>query len=129
MIGNLLTNALKYSPPSSPVVVRLKRVGQQAVIAVVDQGVGIPAADLPHLFEKHYRASTAGTTVGTAWDSTAAGCLWKPLVAGSGRKARCNWAAHFCARSRSAVLDSRVGVHDVLGAAVRRVRTRVPTAA
>jgi signal transduction histidine kinase len=65
VIGNLLSNALKYSPPSSPVVIRLNRVGQHAIIAVVDQGVGIPAADLPHVFEKHYRASTAGTTEGT----------------------------------------------------------------
>lgn len=64
VISNLLTNALKYSPPDSPVVVRLNRVGQHAVIAVVDRGVGIPPDEIPHLFEKHYRASTAGTTAG-----------------------------------------------------------------
>jgi PAS domain S-box-containing protein len=64
VISNLLTNALKYSPPDSPVVVRLNRVGQHAMIAVMDRGVGIPLDEMPHLFEKHYRASTAGTAAG-----------------------------------------------------------------
>ena len=64
VIGNLLTNALKYAPPASPVVVRVFRAEQNAVIAVADQGVGIDADDLPQLFTKHYRARTAGTTPG-----------------------------------------------------------------
>jgi signal transduction histidine kinase len=46
------------------VVVRVFRRDRDALISVADQGVGVDADDLPHLFEKHYRARTAGTTKG-----------------------------------------------------------------
>jgi PAS domain S-box-containing protein len=65
VIVNLLTNAIKYSDPASPVVVRVFQAEQDAVIAIADQGVGIDADDFPHLFTKHFRAHTAGTTPGT----------------------------------------------------------------
>jgi signal transduction histidine kinase len=65
VVGNLLTNACKYSAPDGPVRVRVARADGQAVIAVTDQGVGIDADELPHVFAKHYRARTAGTTPGT----------------------------------------------------------------
>ena len=65
VIVNLVANACKYSAPSSPVVVRVFRSGRDALISVADQGVGVDADDLPHLFEKHYRARSAGTTQGT----------------------------------------------------------------
>jgi signal transduction histidine kinase len=64
VIVNLLTNACKYSAPADPVVVRVSRMGRNAVISVTDQGVGVDADDLAHLFEKHYRAKTAGMTQG-----------------------------------------------------------------
>ena len=64
VIVNLIINACKYSAPSSPVVVRVFRLGRDARISVTDQGVGVDAEDLPHLFEKHYRAKSAGTTTG-----------------------------------------------------------------
>ncbi len=64
VIVNLLTNACKYSGPGDPVVVRVFRMGNDAVISVTDQGVGIDAEDLPRLFEKYFRATTAGTTAG-----------------------------------------------------------------
>lgn len=71
VLANLLSNALKYSPADSEVVVR---VGQErspdgtasAFVAVRDEGVGIPAADFPRLFERFYRgANVAGRTHGT----------------------------------------------------------------
>ncbi len=64
VIVNLVTNACKYSAPSSPVVVRVFRSDRDALISVADQGVGVDADDLPHLFEKHYRARSAETTQG-----------------------------------------------------------------
>lgn len=64
VIVNLLTNACKYSAPTDPVVVQLFRMGNDAVISVTDQGVGIDADDLPSVFEKHFRATTAGTIEG-----------------------------------------------------------------
>jgi PAS domain S-box-containing protein len=64
VILNLVTNACKYSGPSSPVQVRVFSSDRDALIAVTDHGVGIDADELPHVFEKHYRARTARTTQG-----------------------------------------------------------------
>ncbi len=55
-IVNLIANACKYSPPGSPVLVRVERGEHEAIIAVVDQGQGIPAANIPFLFQRFYRA-------------------------------------------------------------------------
>jgi signal transduction histidine kinase len=55
---NLLTNAMKYSGSSRRIEVSLSRRGAQAVVAVTDYGLGIPAHDQPRLFERFYRAQT-----------------------------------------------------------------------
>lgn len=65
VVANLLTNACKYSASASPVVVRVFRTDRDAMISVTDQGVGIGTEDLPHLFEKYFRAGTAGAVEGT----------------------------------------------------------------
>jgi signal transduction histidine kinase len=59
-IVNLLTNALKFSPADTPVVVRASTADGEVVVAVTDQGVGIPADALSHIFERYYQANTAG---------------------------------------------------------------------
>jgi signal transduction histidine kinase len=56
----LLDNALTYNRRGGTVVVTLCRAGDQAVLEVRDTGPGIPAADLPHLFERFYRGRGAG---------------------------------------------------------------------
>ncbi|TAK34546.1 MAG: GAF domain-containing protein, partial [Chloroflexota bacterium] len=56
VITNLIGNALKYSPPGTPVIIRLTQQANEVTVSVVDQGVGIPPEDLPHLFQKYYRA-------------------------------------------------------------------------
>jgi signal transduction histidine kinase len=56
VVNNLLSNALKYSSPPRPVVLRLRVAPGEAVISVQDEGPGIPAEALPHLFEHFYRA-------------------------------------------------------------------------
>jgi PAS domain S-box-containing protein len=75
VVANLLDNAVKYAPDGGPITVRLTRehgaAGEEAVIAVQDQGVGIPEADLPHVFERFRRGGNAvghfgGTGLGLA---------------------------------------------------------------
>lgn len=71
MVDNLLVNAVKYTPENGKVAVSLRREDSQVVLEVSDTGVGIPATDQPHIFEKFYRASNApkgtpGTGLGLA---------------------------------------------------------------
>ncbi len=49
--SNLLTNAAKYTDPGGKIQLRVAREGDCAVVSVSDNGIGIPAADLPHVFE------------------------------------------------------------------------------
>lgn len=65
IITNLVTNGLKYSPALTPVVVRLTVQDATLVLQVEDQGIGIPEADLPHLFNPFHRASNVGVIQGT----------------------------------------------------------------
>jgi CheY-like chemotaxis protein len=51
VIGNLLTNAAKYTPPGGALSLRVTQDGAHAVVTVSDNGVGIPAASLESVFE------------------------------------------------------------------------------
>lgn len=55
VIVNLLDNALKYSPPGSPVEVRAQTKGEMLEIEVADHGPGLPEEDLQRVFDKFYR--------------------------------------------------------------------------
>jgi len=57
-ILNLLANAMKYSPEGSEIGLRLTRQDGQAVIQVIDRGVGIPSEQHTQIFEKFYRVPT-----------------------------------------------------------------------
>lgn len=56
VLANLLSNALKYSPVETAVVLRLREEGGQARVEVQDRGPGIPPEVASHLFERFYRA-------------------------------------------------------------------------
>jgi signal transduction histidine kinase len=55
----MLDNALKHTPEGGTIVVRVYRQGNQARLQVQDSGKGIAAADLPHVFDRFYRADRA----------------------------------------------------------------------
>lgn len=59
VLCNLLTNALKYSPPDAPITVSAELDGAELVVSVADRGAGIAAEDLPHVFERFWRANSA----------------------------------------------------------------------
>jgi two-component system phosphate regulon sensor histidine kinase PhoR len=61
IVNNLLDNAIKYTPSGSEVALRAGVVGNEIRVDVADQGTGIAADDLPHLFEKFYRARRSGS--------------------------------------------------------------------
>jgi two-component system sensor histidine kinase KdpD len=71
VLFNLLDNAAKYSPPRSRIRVRATRDGELVEIEIVDEGPGIPPADLERIFDKFYRVQAqdrrrAGTGLGLA---------------------------------------------------------------
>ena len=59
VFDNLLRNAIKYSPGGEPVEISLDIDGERYNVAIRDHGMGIPAEDLPRLFERFSRASNA----------------------------------------------------------------------
>jgi PAS domain S-box-containing protein len=65
IIANLLTNAIKYSPSSTPITISLARSRTHCLLTVADKGIGIPDADLKHLFEPFHRAANVGAVSGT----------------------------------------------------------------
>jgi heavy metal sensor kinase len=66
ILSNLLDNALKYTPPGGAVKVSVsEKEGKAVVVAFQDTGIGIPAVDLPHVFERFYRCDHSRSEPGT----------------------------------------------------------------
>jgi len=92
-IRQLLDNALKYSPPESPITIRALRGEGGLVIKVCDQGSGIPERDQSRLFDRYYRGSSNRSRVtGTGMGLTIAreivrahgGDIWVQSEVGQG---------------------------------------------
>ncbi len=65
IFGNLLSNAIKYSPGGGTVRFRVWREPGATLFEVADQGIGIPAEEIGHLFASFHRASNVGAIQGT----------------------------------------------------------------
>ena len=58
---NLISNAIQYTPTGGEIFLSIRKLGDQARIIVRDTGPGIPAEDLPHIFDRFYRAEKSRT--------------------------------------------------------------------
>lgn len=72
VLDNIMNNAIKYSPDGGVITCRLVETQNTVVLSVTDQGLGIPRADIPHVFDRFYRVDKArsreqgGTGLGLA---------------------------------------------------------------
>ncbi|HQT64568.1 MAG: histidine kinase [Acidocella sp. 20-57-95] len=71
ILVNCIDNAVKYAPPDSRIAISAQRQNTKVIITIADEGVGIPAADLPHIFDSFFRATRGdrvapGTGLGLA---------------------------------------------------------------
>ena len=73
ILGNLLENALRYTPPAGSVELGVRRDGDALVFTVADRGPGIPAAETDRIFQAFYRHADAAPDVGRAEGSSRPG--------------------------------------------------------
>lgn len=94
VLGNLLGNALRYAPQGGHITARAMEQNQEIVVAVADDGPGIPPEDLPHLFERFWRGGRArrratggsglGLTIARSIVKAHGGRIWAESVEGEG---------------------------------------------
>lgn len=59
IVLNLVSNAINYSKPGTPLTIKANRVEDKIRISVIDQGQGIKEEDLPHIFKRLYRVESS----------------------------------------------------------------------
>jgi signal transduction histidine kinase len=64
ILGNLLSNSLRYTPPGGAVEIDVRARDAMVAFVVEDNGIGIPAPDLPHIFERFYRVDKSRSSSG-----------------------------------------------------------------
>ena len=65
VITNIIHNAIKFTPSGGRIVVSTRTDGQSAIAQVSDTGIGISKEDLPHIFERFFKADKSRATSGT----------------------------------------------------------------
>jgi signal transduction histidine kinase len=66
VLNNLLSNAVKYSPTGGEIIIRVSSAPGCSLVTVEDHGLGIPAADLPRVFEPFHRGRNAARSISGA---------------------------------------------------------------
>jgi len=90
VLGNLIGNALKFTPPEGYVTVRAAPGNDEVVFHVTDSGPGIPAEQIPHLFEQFWQARSdkrgvgLGLTIAKGVVDAHGGRIWVESTVGSG---------------------------------------------
>jgi len=64
VVSNLLENALKFTPVGGTISLNVGRAADEITLTVSDTGIGIPAEDLPHLFERFHRGRNVAEFTG-----------------------------------------------------------------
>jgi two-component system sensor histidine kinase BaeS len=72
VVTNLLTNALKFTPAGGQVTIRTAAAGDDAILSVADTGIGIPAGELPRIFDRFWRGQAATQASGSGIGLTVA---------------------------------------------------------
>ncbi|WP_056969363.1 cell wall metabolism sensor histidine kinase WalK [Lacticaseibacillus thailandensis] len=94
VVDNIMNNAIKYSPDGGTITARLVETNNHVILSISDQGLGIPAKDINHVFERFYRVDKArsrkqgGTGLGLAISKEVieamGGRIWVDSVEGKG---------------------------------------------
>jgi nitrogen-specific signal transduction histidine kinase len=94
VIINLLTNAIKFSPESSPVYIKAGVVDKELIVQVIDSGTGISPADMPSIFDRGFRGANGDNAEGAGLGlnicreiiESHGGRIWAESVGGEGSK-------------------------------------------
>ncbi len=86
LVGNLLENAVKYTPRGGRIDLSLKREADGVTLVVADTGCGIAAADLPHIYTRFWRADASRTRTGNGLGLA----LVQAIVTSYGGSVRCD---------------------------------------
>jgi signal transduction histidine kinase len=92
VLANLLTNAMKFSPPRSRVLVRARPTGDEVVVSVTNEGAGIPADEQERIFDRFYQSSDGdrgrgtgiGLTIAQRFTALHGGRIWVESEPGCG---------------------------------------------
>jgi signal transduction histidine kinase len=118
VLRNLVSNAMKFSPPSGTIYVQLQQAGKAMLLSVRDEGPGIPPDEIEAVFDKFYqsgkaKANSGGTGLGLA--------ICREII--GGHKGRI-WAEHTAGKGCIVFVELPLGCSDIPSSVSPMVRNR-----